>query len=224
MSSTKVRKRFAFFGDSICVGQGVSIHKGWVPRLAAHIDAVSAILGFDVVVLNASVNGNTTRQALERMPYDIQSHGVDWMIVQFGLNDCNFWESDRGVPRVSPRAFAANLEEIVERGVRFGARRIILNTNHPTTRNSVVQTDYRVTYEDNNRRYNELIREVVESRPQEVILNDVERHCDELIASGRIACLDALLLQDGLHLSEAGHDIYYKMLEPKVDAILEAKH
>ena len=31
--------RFAFFGDSICVGQGVSPHKTWAARLSAQVEA-----------------------------------------------------------------------------------------------------------------------------------------------------------------------------------------
>src|SRR5262249_48118231 len=149
------QQRLIFFGDSICVGQGVSIHKGWVARLAAHISDIAEARGRDIVVINASINGNTTRQALERMPYDVQSHGVDYMIVQFGLNDCNYWESDRGIPRVSPKAFAANLDEIIARASIFGAIRIVVHTNHPTTRTENPFPHTTVTYEQSNRRYNE---------------------------------------------------------------------
>jgi acyl-CoA thioesterase I len=113
--------RVVFFGDSICVGQGVSLFKGWVTKIASGLDLLSQEIGREIVVVNASVNGNTTRQALERMPYEVQSHGVDILLTQFGLNDCNLWLTDGGLPRVSADAFAANLKEIIARGRRFGA-------------------------------------------------------------------------------------------------------
>ena len=50
-----------FFGDSICFGQGVSIYKGWVPRLSATLAQVGEERGRAVGVHNLSVNGNTTR-------------------------------------------------------------------------------------------------------------------------------------------------------------------
>src|SRR6185437_14172947 len=99
--------RVTFFGDSICVGQGVSIYRGWVTRLAEELDTHCNVRA-KLIVTNASVNGRTTRQALEDMPYNVQGHGVDLIVIQFGLNDCNYWLTDRGNPRVSLEAFKAN--------------------------------------------------------------------------------------------------------------------
>jgi lysophospholipase L1-like esterase len=198
----------------------VSIHKGWVTRLAAHVTELCEQRSIDVLVLNASINGNTTRQALERMPYDVQSHGVDFMIVQFGMNDCNYWQSDRGVPRVSQNSFGANLDEIVTRAFKFGAKGIILNTNHPTTRTREKLPFTAITYQESNKRYNEVIRRVAQEWGNSVLLNDVEIHFIEMIESGKVQTLEELLLDDGLHLSERGHQIYYDAVEPMIDKLL----
>lgn len=210
-------QRIVFFGDSICVGQGVSIHRGWVTRLAAHVEDLARRLAMRVVVVNASVNGSTTRQALERMPYEVQSQGVAGAIVQFGMNDCNYWESDRGAPRVSPDAFLANVLEIVDRAVRFGAGRVILNTNHPTTRRAPFPWAS-CSYQESNARYNALVREAAARRPGAVILNDVEAKFSDLIRAG--AGLESLLLEDGLHISERGHEVYYDVIKPSVEALV----
>ena len=214
------KSRIVFFGDSICVGQGVSIHKSWVSRIAARIDELQPSLKQNLVVVNASINGNTTRQALERMPYDVQSHGVAILIVQFGMNDCNYWLSDRGLPRVSERGFAANLEEIVMRGFRFGAQRVLINTNHPTTLDdSPMIPDVDVTYEASNRRYNAIIREVASRMDSRVVLNDAEARCQEA-TSGKREALAKLLLDDGLHLSVPGHDLYFDLIFPTLANIV----
>lgn len=212
--------RVVFFGDSICVGQGVSIHRGWVARLAAHLEERSAEGGLELIVVNASINGNTTRQALERMPYDVQSHGVGILIVQFGMNDCNYWQTDRGMPRVSPQAFSANLSEIIERGMKFGARTVLLNTNHPTTRTYEKLPHTAITYEASNQTYNELIRQVAAAFKEIAILVDVER-AFRAHTSGRAAALQRLLLSDQLHLSAEGHDLYYSLMAPAVDLALK---
>lgn len=205
--------RLIFFGDSICVGQGVSIHRGWVPRLAARV----AQLRPELVVVNASVNGNTTRQALERMPYEVQSGGVMLMIVQFGLNDCNHWETDGGLPRVSLRAFEANLHEIIDRATAFGARSVVVNTNHPTRRTSRCSTTVDGSYEESNRRYNDGVRRVAAERADVVHLNDIEATFGEVLRRDG-ADLSELLLDDGLHLAVGGHDVYLEQTWPLVES------
>jgi acyl-CoA thioesterase-1 len=207
-----------FFGDSVCSGQGVALHKGWVTRISASLCRMGERYGKDVVVINASVNGNTTRQALERMPYDVQSHGVDIIIIQFGLNDCNFWESDHGHPRVSPEAFRANLNEIIQRAFTFGAQSVFLNTNHPTGRYQVI-SHTEASYESYNIAYNKVIRSVCHSRPK-VILNDIEAAFDQA-TNGDKERLSSLLLPDMLHLSETGHDLYFEIVHPPVYAEVE---
>ncbi|GAA0599801.1 SGNH/GDSL hydrolase family protein [Caenispirillum bisanense] len=207
--------RLVFFGDSICVGQGVSIHRSWVCRIAAKIDELNERQRSSVLVVNASINGNTTRQALERMPYDVQSNGVDILLVQFGMNDCNYWLSDKGGARVSLKAFEANLEEIIERGIRFGAKHVLLNTNHPTLRTKETFPGTSITYEDSNKAYNEVIRRVASAAGGKVVLNDVGPRFDAY-TEGNPSRLSDLLLEDGLHLSVKGHDIYFDLIYPKI--------
>lgn len=211
--------RVTFFGDSICVGQGVSIHSGWVTRIAAMLDEMVAEAGREIVVTNASVNGNTTRQALERMPYDVQSQGVDILIIQFGMNDCNYWQTDKGVPRVSPDAFKANLHEIINRGRTFGAKHIFLHTNHPTTRSKIKFPYSDITYEESNKKYNSIIRNVAIERSGQVHFTDIESLILEN-TGGRNENIAKTLLKDELHLSRYGHDLYFKFVSSKISSIV----
>ncbi len=209
------RYKLFFFGDSICNGQGVAIHKGWVTRLAALLETFN---GHPVDVINSSVNGRTTRQALESMPYEIQSQQPDFVVVQFGMNDANHWQTDKGLPRVSPQAFIANLEEIVQRAFVFGARCVFVHTNHPTGRTSEPMAGTGICYEDSNRRYNQLIRERFTGLRPDIEFNDIEQHFAQALASG--CRLEDLLLPDLLHLSEAGHSLYLECVHPAIVAAL----
>jgi len=209
-----------FFGDSICFGQGISIHLGWVARMSARLHTLSEVYGHSITVTNASINGNTTRQALERMAYDVLSHGVDFMILQFGLNDCNYWVTDKGVPRVTPKAFEANLEEILQRATTFGARRIIMNTNHPTGRNKEIMKFTSITYDQSNHHYNEIIRKVASEHKKSVILNDIEKLFLEHIGREPSKLAD-LLLPDQIHPSIAGHDLYFQSISPILEKIFD---
>ena len=89
--ATPDETRIFFFGDSICVGQYVSLHKGWVTQLSAAFADFGEARGHRISVTNASASGRITREALERMPYEIQSQHPDIVIIQFGMNDCNHW-------------------------------------------------------------------------------------------------------------------------------------
>ena len=212
--------RVTFFGDSICGGQGVSIHAGWVARLAQELDTVARAHGREIIVTNASSNGSTTRQALERMPYEVQSQGIDVFVVQFGLNDCNYWQTDAGLPRVSPDAFAANLKEIVQRGRKSGASSVFLNNNHPTTRDTEILPSTTITYQQSNRQYNQIIRDVVSDLSDSIVLNDIESIFLSHTENDRQR-LQSLLLQDGLHLSLEGHNLYFHSIFDRVTTAIK---
>ncbi len=207
--------RVVFFGDSIAVGQHVERAATWVDLVSKDIRRMPLVDGVRLVPANRSVNGNTTRQALERMPKDVQADGVAVLFIQFGLNDCNYWVTDAGGPRVSKAAFRANLCEIIERGQRFGARAVLLNTNHPTSRGVIEIRGAAYDYEAHNREYNVIVREVSEAYGGSVLLVDSERHLDELCqAEG--AAIEDFLLDDGIHLNERGHAVYYGLMRPRV--------
>jgi|TARA_B110000046_G_C12835850_1_gene331423 lysophospholipase L1-like esterase len=215
-----MKLKLAFFGDSICVGQGISIHEGWVVKISKELTRISSENKLNFFISNSSVNGRTTRQALESMPYEIQNQNYQILIIQFGMNDCNFWETDYGVPRVSKQAFKANLHEIIDRGINFGAKLIMINTNHPTP----IKENFKnkdLSYQDSNRAYNEIIREVYNER-NDVILNDIEMHIDSLIESKKLI-IDDVVLNDRLHLSLKGHEIYFDFIFKKLENQINKK-
>lgn len=205
-----------FFGDSICNGQGIAIHKGWVTRLSASLSNEAERLGDSLVVINSSVNGRTTRQALETMPYEVQQMKPEIVIIQFGMNDCNIWETDHGNPRVSPMAFEANMREIVQRVLTFGGQEVFLHTNHPSGRDQKPLAHCEVTYEEQNRRYNEIIRDLAASDPR-VSLIDVESAFLKATNGDRDRLI-RLIQPDLLHLSEEGHELYYNTVQPRLRA------
>ena len=193
-----------FFGDSITAGQYVSPEHHWTTLLRRRLanDPEFGPVQFSV----GAVSGDTSRGALERFPHDVQSMHPHVVLIQFGLNDCNRWQTDRGLPRVSEHAFEANLLEMVERARRFGATKVVLSTNHPTLRSTVF--DDGTTYQECCVRYNEIIRSTSERAVTD--LHDVEKGFAPHEAS-----LEELLLPtpDVLHLSIAGHRVYAELLD-----------
>lgn len=204
--------RFVFFGDSICFGQCISPHLTWVSRIGSELHQEAGTR--DITIINSSVNGSTSRLALERIGNDLQLQRPDVVLIQFGLNDCNCWISDEGHPRVSPRAYGANLHEIVDRARLFGASTILLATNHLTQPNGPVEqkqaTNAKGTYRARIGEYNDIMRRVAESTGNSVI--DIEK---EWVNGPEKAGQGAsMLAPDGLHLSLQGHDFYFGVIKP----------
>ena len=196
-----------FFGDSICFGQGVSVHKTWVVQISRALE--NSISNLNITTQNPSINGNTTRMALERMPFDVQSHKPDIVFIQFGLNDCNYWETDNGCSRVSVDAFKNNINEMIDRCFGFGAKHVMLGTNHPTTRTRVNLPHVKFSFETSNQQYNQILREINHSRA-DIDLLDADSAFKNALSNTNNIKLSDLLLEDGLHLSELGHKIYFE--------------
>jgi lysophospholipase L1-like esterase len=182
--------RIVAVGDSITAGQylppGVP---AWPERMGAE---------------GRGVSGETTRQALERFPRDVQLDPADVTIIQYGANDANRWSTDNGLPRVSLRAFGANLAEMIDR-CRAADTSPVLCTITPTLKTRAYDRD--IHY------YNTEVRRVAHT--EKVLLVDV-----------RQAFYDAsdasLLMDDGLHLTEAGHQLYSEVVSAAVLAKVPA--
>jgi acyl-CoA thioesterase-1 len=200
------------FGDSICFGQLISSHATWASKLATKLD-----LGIEknFVVQNAGVNGNTTRLALERLSYDILSHQPKYVLVQFGMNDCNYWKADNGLPRVMPDSFRSNLIEIIQKLLSGNVRHVFLNTNHPSAKGRFGHIED-FTYDESNEEYNKIIRSVAsEYSEKNLTLIDIELCFKSHIEKNGLSSSD-FLLPDGVHLNQAGHNLYAERIIPIV--------
>ena len=185
-------KKLFFFGDSICFGHMVSPHKNWCSMISKHYEN-------EYIVNNHSINGNTTRDALNRITHCIESHKPEVVYVQFGLNDSNFWKTDSGNPRILVESFRQNLIEIIDRLQNIAkVKKIILGTNHLPTK----EIDFlpKNTYKNNVAIYNRVIKDVAHQK--KVLLIDHEQGCQN---QGH-----QILLEDGVHLNEFGHHVYFK--------------
>jgi len=123
-------KSLYILSDSTAVGQFVTIHKTWPVLLSQHLEG-------RYIVQNVSRNGETSRQALERLVPDVLRYDPDLVYVQYGSNDANEWETDRGLPRVLPNEVYWNMISIFERCRKFGSEPI-LGSNHTGAYNSVI--------------------------------------------------------------------------------------
>ena len=85
---------------------------------------------------------------------------------------------------MSEAGYRANLIEMVERARRFGARHVILSTNHPTLRHKVTMSGE--SLDQRRQRYNDHVREV--ATLNEVELCDIEEAFIPSIATNWPKC------------------------------------
>jgi acyl-CoA thioesterase-1 len=202
-------------GDSITFGQHIDPRLRWSSLLHEHFATRFADTDIHVQIHNRGISGETTRMGLERFPADVQNLNPDIMTLQFGLNDCNCWLSDRGLPRVSPVAFHANLVEMIERARHFGCRHVILSTNHVTLRRKPMLSGER--YDEANARYSRIMRKVAQETG--VVLCDI-RPAFEPFSDEELARM-LLPYPDLLHLTPEGNEVYYRTIFPFVNDAVE---
>jgi len=94
--------RILAFGDSLTAGFGVAPDQSFPAQLAARLKAD----GYDVVVDNAGVSGDTTADGLARFNWAMGSH-PDIVLLEFGANDML-----RGL---APAKAAANLDAMLDK-------------------------------------------------------------------------------------------------------------
>lgn len=202
-------------GDSITEGQFVNPPYRWVDIIAD--DIVRDYINETVMPLfvTSGVSGETTRQGLERFPSAVQEHQPDIVTIQFGLNDCNCWSTDYGLPRVSLNAYRANLIEMIERSRSFGASHIILSNNHPTLRHKILLGGK--TLEEMRKIYNETLKEVANETG--VMFTDINSTFQQFNEKE----LETQLLPypDWLHLSHAGHERYAAKIKPLIETSIQ---
>jgi lysophospholipase L1-like esterase/ubiquinone/menaquinone biosynthesis C-methylase UbiE len=201
-----------FFGDSITYGQYIDINQRWTTLLEQRINnSNSAKHNF----INKSITGETTTQGLIRFASDVQNNNPDILCILFGINDCNFWETDNGLSRVSPQLYKQNIKEMIFRGFKFGAKKIILLTNHITMRTKILLGG--ISLEENRKHYNNIIREI--SEEENVILIDIEKEFNKL-SNNEIEEMN-LPDPDLLHLSIKGHLFFADIIEPILKTSIE---
>lgn len=106
-------------GDSLSSGHGMSEQQGWVNLLRERLDEH----GYPHQVVNASVSGDTTRDALSRLDTAVERHRPDIAIVELGGND--------GLRAFSIDTIKGNLSRILATLREHGAKIVLLGMRMP---------------------------------------------------------------------------------------------
>ncbi|MGF1546084.1 MAG: arylesterase [Thiotrichales bacterium] len=105
------------WGDSLSAAYGFGRDDGWVALLQARVAAR------DIVVVNASISGETTQGGLTRLPAALATHRPAWVILELGGND--------GLRATPVRQIEQNLARMIELSHEHGARILLLGMRIP---------------------------------------------------------------------------------------------
>ena len=213
---TKTNK-IVYFGDSITYAlghdhKGVKIEDRWTNLLDVNLKKLED-KGIFIYSSNQGINGDTTRLGLLRIN-DVYNFKPDLVIMQFGYNDCNYWVTDSGYPRVNIDSFKFNIIELIDKFKANKIKELILCTNYlmPISVNKINNH----SWNENIKKYNQIIRNI--SNKKKIHLIDIEKKFTD---RKKINYLD----ENGkwLHLSKKGNALYYKIVFDVIKNILLKK-
>lgn len=121
-------------GDSLSAAHGIGEQQGWVSLLRKKLEDN----GYPHVVVNASVSGDTTRDALSRLDTTLERHRPDIAIVELGGND--------GLRAFSIDTVESNLSRILETLRESGAKIVLAGIRLPPNYGPVYTRAFEALY------------------------------------------------------------------------------
>jgi acyl-CoA thioesterase-1 len=175
-------------GDSLSAAYGLRVDRGWVSLFEQRLREQ----GYPHTVRNASISGDTTRAALDRLESALDKHKPSIVIIELGAND-----GLRGQPL---EEMAANLGEIVDLSRRHGASPLLLRMRLPPNYGPAYVEKFVAVYESVGRERNvplsDFMLEGVSGYPQ-------------------------FIQDDGLHPNEVAQPLILENLWPAIEPLLQ---
>lgn len=193
------------FGDSLTYGYGVLDHIAFTACLKKDFPKWR--------IINKGVNGDTTREALERLERDVFIFKPQIVFIFFGSNDCALVE-DYYRPMIE---YEKNLRSITELVLSFQHGKEFHNgTTLPIfiTPPPVVDTDFfPFTTSDRVELYANAVKKIA-----------AEYHCPvvdffSVLWAKKEEAFEDFFQYDGIHLSNAGYALLYPMIRDVVTEV-----
>jgi acyl-CoA thioesterase-1 len=125
------------FGDSISAGYGLPhVEQGWVELLRGKLKKE----GYETLVINASVSGETTAGGLARLPRALSLHHPQIVILELGGND--------GLRALPIDQMRNNLAKMVDLSLAAGARVLLLGMRMPPNYGPEFTEQFRSVFAD----------------------------------------------------------------------------
>lgn len=128
-------------GDSLSAGYGVAVDSTWVALLQRRLTQE----GYGYRVVNASISGDTTGGALNRLPRALDLHRPAIVVLELGGND-----GLRGLPLKQVRA---NFEAMLAQIRAKGAKPVLIGMRMPTNYGPAYADGFHALYGELAKKY-----------------------------------------------------------------------
>jgi acyl-CoA thioesterase-1 len=127
-------QRLLILGDSISAAYGMSVSQGWVALLAGRLEQTHP----EVIIINASISGETTGGGLRRLPELLAQHEPTIVLLELGGNDAL-----RGFPI---KSFRNNLTEMTTLSQAEAAKVVLVQMEIPPNYGTRYTSAFRDSY------------------------------------------------------------------------------
>jgi acyl-CoA thioesterase-1 len=186
--STNAKPVILVVGDSLSAGYGVPVDATWVALLERRLTNQ----GYGYRVVNASISGDTTGGALNRLPRALELHRPAIVILELGGND-----GLRGLPLKQVRA---NFEAMLTQVRAAGARPVLVGMRMPTNYGPAYADGFHALYGELAKKYD-------------------APHLDFFL--DKVALDPSLMQADGIHPTTAAQPILLDNLWPVLKPVLK---
>ena len=177
---SETKKKMLILGDSLSAGYGIPLEKQWVKIVQQKLDEDNKRL----VLINASLSGETTKGGLSRLPALLNTFSPDFLFIELGAND-----GLRGYPATKVQSNLIRICELAkEKEVSIILMEIIVAPNYGT-------------------KYKERLERVYEE-----VANKFDAKLVSPMLTKEIVLNKDLMLPDGIHPNTKGQNIIAEAL------------
>lgn len=189
-------------------GDSIAIQGGSWPALAEMLLSVVCFPGREIKFINSAQCGLPAAAAQEQFPDKVLAHCPDLVIIQFGFNDLRCAGALR--PISTEDEFASHLTQMVRRCQNEARARVLVLGNHNPV--SILQMPDRRSYQQTVDAYRKISVAVAKS-------TGADYHDMSLLTKYQF-CDSELVVEDGVHLSEKGRNLYAQQIANLIQEIL----
>ncbi|MEE4245183.1 MAG: arylesterase [Kangiellaceae bacterium] len=141
-TSLATSQTLLILGDSLSASYNIPQESGWVSLLSNRLDKEYPT----IKVMNASIAGETTRNALKRLPAIIEKHKPSYVIIELGGND--------GLRGFDLKSVKNNLKKMIELSQQSGAKVLLTGIHIPPNYGKAYTELFYRTYLQLSKEYN----------------------------------------------------------------------